>query len=204
MSTRTAIWSSVALLCIIALPLSGFQRADEPGCNPRVKAILSDGHRLVPGGLAPVRVVVGYELRRLGVSLTWMKEQPESPDVLRVVFLPHSATDWGQGSGTLGAVRLQGNSPSSIYVFYPAVKKVLGEPGDTTSILDPPTGSIWRIGLARIILHEILHFLLPGRPHDASGLFARNLEARELLGPKLELEANTRSALIARLCVPPP
>jgi hypothetical protein len=99
---------------------------------------------------------------------------------------------------------MEGASPSSVFVFYPAVKQVLGAPADTTSILGQPSGSIWTKGLARIILHEIVHFLLPGRPHDASGLFAQNLKAGELLGTKLELDSETRSALLGRLCTPGP
>ena len=196
-----AISTVLVLVTITTAPLV----SSEPACDPHVKAVVFDGHKLVPGGLGPVRRAVEHELRRLGVQPTWMKDGDlESAGfVLRVVLLPHSARDWGRTEETLGAVRLDGSSASSVYVFYPSVNLALGVPADGTSILGGTPGTLWVRGLARIIVHEMLHVLLPGRAHDASGLFASNLKARELLAAELELDAETHSALLTRLCTVP-
>jgi hypothetical protein len=196
-----AISTALVLVTITAAPLV----SSEPTCAPRVKAVVFDGHKLVPGGLGPVRRAVEHELRRLGVQPTWVKDGDlESAGfVLQVVLLPHSAKDWGRTEETLGAVRLDGASASAVFVFYPSIKQALGVPADGTSILGGTPGTLWMRGLARIIVHEMLHVLLPGRPHDAAGLFASNLKARELLAAELELGAETHSALVARLCTAP-
>jgi hypothetical protein len=193
------IISTAAVLASLIAAASG--RA-EPRCEPNVHSSLSDGHDLIPGGLAPVRAAIEQELLRLGVLLTWINnEDTKAPGpILRVVLLPHGAADWGRSDSTLGAVRLGGDSPSSIYVFYPAVKQVIGAPTDTTSILGGPSGRIWVRALARIVLHEMIHFLLPGRPHDTSGLFAQNLSGRDLLGSTLSLAPETKTALVDQLC----
>lgn len=195
--------SLVGLVDFTALSYAGTEPTIvEAVCKPHVEAILSDGHGLVPGGLAPVRQAVHHELRRLGVEVTWVeKEYPEAASSpLRVVFLPHTAKQWRRTGETMGAVVLDGASTSSVYIFYPATKKILGDPSDGGSILGRPSGPDWFKGQARIILHEMIHFLLPGRPHDAEGLFAPNLKATNLLGPKLELHPETLSALVSRLC----
>lgn len=196
-----AISTALVLVTITAAPIL----SSEPACDPCVKAVVFDGHKLVPGGLGPVRRAVEHELRRLGVQPAWMKDGDlESPGfVLRVVLLPHSAKDWGRTEETLGAVRMDGASASSVFVFYPSVNQALGVPADGTSILGGTPGTLWVRGLARIIVHEVVHVLLPGRPHDTAGLFASNLKARELLAAELELDAETHSALVARLCTAP-
>jgi hypothetical protein len=200
---RVFALSLVGLVDFTAPSYAGTEPTTAEGvCRPHVEAILSDGHGLVPGGLAPVRQAVHQELRRLGVEVTWVeKEYPEAvSSPLRVVFLPHTATGWGRSGETIGAVVLDGASTSSVYIFYPATKEVLGDPSDGGSILGRPSGHDWFKGLARVILHEMIHFLLPGRPHDAAGLFAPNLKATRLLGPNLELDPETHSALVSRLC----
>lgn len=196
-----AISTVLVLVAITGAPFV----SSEPACAPRVNAVVFDGHKLVPGGLGPVRRAIEHELRRLGAQPTWMKDGDlESEDfVLQVVLLPHSAKDWGRTEETLGAVRLDGASASSVFVFYPSVKQTLGVPANGTSILGGTPGTLWVRGLARIILHEMLHVLLPGRPHDAAGLFASNFKATELLAAELELDAETHSALVGRLCTAP-
>lgn len=199
---KVLVLSLVGLVDVTAMYGGTESAVLETVCRPRIEAILSDGHGLVPGGLAPVRQSVRHELRRLGIEVTWVeKDHPEAgSSPLRVVFLPHDAKEWRRTGETMGAVVLDGTSTSSVYVFYPAAKEVLGDPGDGGSILGRPSGPDWFKGLARIILHEMIHFLLPGRPHDSSGLFAPNLKATRLLGPKLDVDAETHTALISRLC----
>ncbi len=201
---RVFAFSSVVGLLSFTVPSVGIAQPGVDGtvCNPHVEAVFSDGHGLVWGGLAPVAHAVQRELRRLGVEMTWAKkpELAAASSALRIVLLPHRANEWGRTQETLGAVHLDKASPSSVFVFYPAVLDVLGDPGDPSSILEGSSRPDWLRGLARIIVHEMIHFLIPGRPHDGSGLFAQSLKASNLLGPKLELEAETRSALVSRLC----
>ncbi len=193
---------AVSTLLLLGTITAAPSLSSRPTCVPRVKAIVFDGHELVLGGLGPVRKAVEHELRRLGVRPSWITDGDlESADsVLQVVLLPHSAEAWGRTGGTLGAVRYDGASASSVFVFYPSVEKVLGVPADGASILGGPSGTLWMRGLARIIVHEILHVILPHRPHDAVGLFASNLKGPQLLAAELELDVDTHSALVERLC----
>jgi hypothetical protein len=55
------------------------------------------------------------------------------------------------------------------------------------------------VGAARVITHEILHYFLPGRPHDEAGIFMEHQRGDSLLSPKLEVSPDTREALLTKL-----
>jgi hypothetical protein len=55
------------------------------------------------------------------------------------------------------------------------------------------------VGVARVITHEIVHYFLPGRPHDETGIFMEHQRGDTLLSPKLEISTETRDALLKKL-----
>jgi hypothetical protein len=93
------------------------------------------------------------------------------------------------------------DSPGSVFLFYPDVARAMDfRPARTSSIRDGrPPGVSWHVGVARVITHEILHYFLPGRPHDAAGIFMEHQRGDLLLSPKLEISPDTREALVKKL-----
>ncbi len=186
----------------VAVGTAGARESCSP--LPQVDAVLADGHSILPWGMDPVGVALAAEFRRMDVELVWSTVVDPDPQriVIYVNLLPHPPTDWGLSKSALGGVRRDEAGSSPVFIFYPAVEQVLGVPGDTSRITDPPISPAkWTLGLARIIAHEILHVLLPEKSHDRSGIFAPDLKRSTLLSQELKLENETRAALAERLCV---
>ncbi len=190
------------VFCVLAVPV-GSARTGE-SCKPprRVHAVLADGHRKIPWGVEPVGRALAAEFRRMDVELVWSTEDDAGEEIVIFVnILPHPPADWGLSTKALGVVRRDERGSSPVFVFYPSIERVLGVPGRADRISDediPPAK--WVLGLARIIAHEILHVLLPGKPHDRIGIFASDLRPHALIARKLDLEEQTRAALAERLC----
>jgi hypothetical protein len=144
----------------------------------------------VAAALEPLRVTVGWKTRR--------PAQATSPDSVRVVVLlsRKSALD----PATMGSSNPGSPSPT-IWVQYDNVLRALAM-GDGERA-DPATLGV---AVGRVIAHELVHLLAPGRKHDRTGLFAPQLGARALLSRGTRLspsfvrwyrtrEAGTRTAL---------
>jgi hypothetical protein len=153
--------------------------------------------------MEPVGDALAAEFGRMDVELVWSTGDDPMPErkVIFVSILPHSPTDWGLSTKALGAVHRVEEGSSPVFVFYPSIERMLGTPSNTARIFDqtiPPAK--WIRALARIIAHEILHVLLPEKPHDRSGIFASDLKRNTLFSRELQLEDETRAALANRLC----
>jgi hypothetical protein len=150
-----------------------------------------------------IGVALKGELEDLGITGTLMDWAAPSSDgfFVRVQIVAKMPARWNLAESSLGAVHKTLDGPSPVFVFYPSVVRVLGFPGKSEKLTGPPLPvSKWIRGLARIILHEILHVLLPESPHDETGIFAENLEPRDLTARTLNLQENTRAKLLDRLC----
>jgi hypothetical protein len=171
--------------------------------RPRLHVILSDGHNQLQGQSKQVANEMIAIFRTMGIDLTWSSDpsawSTTLPSVL-VSVVPHSGRDWGIGEETLAAVMRDGpDSPGSVFLFYPDIALNF-RPGRKEAIRNAPRALVsWQVGIARVITHEILHFFLPGRPHDESGIFLEKLRRDTLLRPGLEVSPDTREALVKRL-----
>ncbi len=162
--------------------------AETCGIPTPLTIFLNDGHRLVRGGIDSVGRALEIELRRLGIPAVVRQSLEPGETGIHVVILPHDAQDWDMARKTLGAVkRPPDGSWSPVFIFFPAVERILGSSAARGSISPGPPGSLWVKGLSRIIVHEILHVLLPGRPHDAAGLFGRTQTRHGLFARHIEL-----------------
>jgi hypothetical protein len=62
-----------------------------------------------------------------------------------------------------------------------------------------PPGRRVANGVARVIFHEVLHYFLPGRPHDPEGVFMDHVGGNVLAHSTFDVTAETRDALVATL-----
>jgi hypothetical protein len=58
-------------------------------------------------------------------------------------------------------------------------------------------------GVARVVVHEVLHYFLPGRPHDPEGVFVDHVGGNLLARSSFAVSTETRDALAAILSADP-
>src|SRR5688500_18091905 len=105
-------------------------------------------------------------------------------DTIGVILL-RSMGPAGAGHRVLGAVRRGAPRMASVWIYFDEVASVLGlrarEPHTWTAL----ERSLFGRALGRVAAHEVIHSLLPDRPHDGAGLMAASLGHEELTGPIL-------------------
>jgi hypothetical protein len=176
------------------------------GSVPSFHLVLSDGNLQLEGQRDRIAESVARSFREMGVEVTSSSDpsDPSLPDtnVVRVIVLPRSSEDWELGPGVLAVTRRDPDSRAVVVVFYKEVERVLNvrQPRAAQSIQG------WRApgrrvtnGVARVVVHEILHYFLPGRPHDAEGVFMDYVGGNLLAHASFEVSTETRNALVARL-----
>lgn len=108
----------------------------------------------------------------------------------------------GEGRRVLGATRTRDVGNAAVWVYFDEVAGALGlagRPKETWTALER-----MQVGraLGRVVAHEIVHVLLPDRPHDHAGLMAPSFGRRELATFVLEtspqLAADVRQMAAAR------
>lgn len=111
------------------------------------------------------------------------------------VILLRSMGGSGRGRRVMGATRSHDPGNSAVWIYFDEVVSALGL-GDRSpdSWSGPERQQIGR-ALGRVAAHEIVHVLLPDRPHDPAGLMAPTFGRRELaadLGTDPLLAADVR------------
>ncbi|HSF15101.1 MAG TPA: hypothetical protein VLK65_06080 [Vicinamibacteria bacterium] len=173
--------------------------------NPSFHFVLSDGSRQLLGLSEEVAERVAGIFADMEVDVSWSFDASELPSLpprtVHVIVRPHSARDWGLSSGVLATVLREPDSRSSVFVFYPDLERALiRRPMRPQSLRGGrPPGEAWLDAVSGVITHEILHYFLPGRSHDRSGVFAEHVDGGELARSSFETSPETRDALIERL-----
>jgi len=178
--------------------------------SPSFHLVLSDGNLQLKGDANRIAENVARSFREMGIEVTWSFDpsDPSLPvsNVVNVIILPRASEDWQMSPGVLAATRRDPDSQAVVIVFYKEVERILNvrQPLATQSLQG------WRApgrrivnGVARIVVHEILHYFLPGRPHDAEGVFMDHVGGNLLARSSFEVSDETRDALVATLRADP-
>jgi hypothetical protein len=104
----------------------------------------------------------------------------------------------------MAAVRRNADSKMGavVVVFYKEIARILNlsDPRATRSVQGSRSpGSRAVRGVAAVVVHEILQYFLPGRPHDADGVFKSHVNGNVLERSSSEISAETLDALRVRL-----
>jgi hypothetical protein len=168
--------------------------------TPSFHLVLSDGNDQLKGQLNATAEKVAESFREVGIEMTWSFDpsDPSLPawNVVKVIVLPRSSRDWGMNPGILAAVRRSSGSEALVVVFYKEVERFL-----TTHSIQGPNAPGRRPvnAVARVIVHEVLHYFLPDRPHDPDGVFKDHVGGNLLARSSFEIRPETREALVAKL-----
>jgi hypothetical protein len=121
---------------------------------------------------------------------------------LIVILLPRRLASSRLSAHAMGAISMSEGSPRSLTVFTEAVARTLGL---------APAASGWSltqrrdfgVALGRVVVHELVHALIPGQPHERRGLMAANLNRVQLVGAAPSIAPETAVAFRSALGVPP-
>ncbi len=173
--------------------------------SPSFHLVLSDGNDQLKGQSDRIAETIAKSFGKMEIDVTWSRDpsDPSLPaaNVVHVIVLPRSSQEWHLSPGILAATRRDSNGKALIVVFYPEVERILNVRSPFAA--QPIQG--WRApgrrvvnGVARVVVHEILHYFLPGRPHDTDGVFMDHV-GNVLAHSTFEMNAETRDALVATL-----
>ena len=173
--------------------------------TPSFHLVLSDGNDQLKGQSGRIAETVVKSFGKIGIDVTWSQD-PSDPflpsNVVNVIVLPRSSEEWQLSPGILAATRRDSNGKALIVVFYPEVERILS----VRSPFEAQPIQGWRApgrrianGVARVVVHEVLHYFLPRRPHDAEGVFMDHVGGNVLARSTSEVSAETREALVATL-----
>ena len=135
-----------------------------------------------------VRAEVVRILDVIGLQAEWVADPTtpeESAAVRYVVVSPKPSTSEGEMGWCLGG--------NVTWISAPAIKRLLGVGRLENGM---PVELAYHVALARAISHELLHSLLPGRPHGRGGLMAAQQGPDDLTGP-VSLDRDWKNALSA-------
>lgn len=170
------------------------------------------------GGLAPLDFVwydpaealpfpgqrLGRELAAefsdLGLAICWTdgrRLETATSTEFKVIFLARDLSPATRSRNVVGAVQRRLARSRAMWIMLPAARRSLGLPehGSLTSVQERELAR----GLTHVVAHELVHTILPGRPHTSAGLMRRQLGRAALLLPRLGLDPASRQALMDRL-----
>lgn len=185
---RTTRWLALAAAGALAPGLAAAQAAFELDVIDLAGAA---------GALTHAQASANKLLEPLGARLATrlvapdaLGETPRPRAILLAATAPASAS-----SGLLLAVARPDPQPATIWIYLPSVLRAAGLPS-VPEALDGRQRRELGIALGRILLHEILHLLSPGRPHAAAGLMAARLDRALLVESSPQLDAGSKELLV--------
>ncbi len=196
---QTRFWWLVALVTTATLGLP------RPGSTASLQLFWSDQRnllkdKLLARGYDTMTREVAAILADAGINVSWSPLTQEALDSkgIVVVLTPAEATNWGLPSETLGAVMGRDGPIACVYMFYPAVARMLHIGRSSTR----STRDFHDLGKAigRVASHEIVHAMTPELPHAAgSGLMMARLTRDALRRSDLRLSTRTAKAVSTAL-----
>ncbi len=165
-------------------------------CNP---------HRLFDSGWQRVGKELQRTLEAIDVASSWKRCDQETgapPEQrIRVVLVRSDPADWGLSPQVMGAVLSQNRPQSEVYVFFNGVARALGYSPEVRQDRWPSAQEKRELAraMSRVIVHEIVHAVLPTRPHASEGLTRSRLDRTALLGAKMHLNASAAAELRSAL-----
>jgi hypothetical protein len=159
---------------------------DHRGLVREVDGVLSEAERI---------------FRELGVSVrSEVGSDPRPPEdgVIRVhvVLMPSEPAGWKLPENAMGAVLRPGRT---VFLFHPAILRSVGLGPGVASMPEPREGKDLARAIGRVIVHEVVHALVPAIEHADSGLMRDSLPQAALASGRISVDEASRAALRRRL-----
>jgi hypothetical protein len=115
-----------------------------------------------------------------------------------VVLLPHRPPNSRLSEGVMGSTSTSEGSPRALAVFAAEVSRTLGFATESGG-WSPVQRRDFAVALGRVIVHELVHTVIPDRPHDRRGLMAASLNRYQLLDSAAAIAPETAEAFRSAL-----
>jgi hypothetical protein len=161
--------------------------------RPAMHLVWIDVSQTAGFAFEPMAADVESLLGMVGVDVAWMRGEPRmsvTADTFRVIVQGSKARRPERRRPVMGSVMAKPSPPPTVWIGLPNVLAALGlqERASQTSLEKLDIGR----ALACVIVHELVHVVLPARPHSPSGLMAAQLGRDVLLWPGTEGDLHWR------------
>jgi hypothetical protein len=190
-------WRSVAAALAIAAMTSGPAAARGRECAVEASLHWVDVAGLAPFAYASMADETRAALAGYGVCAHVSRSSPgavRTNGEIGVVLL--RAMPGSAGQRVLGATRSRAMRNATVWIYFDEVAAALGLARRPTETWTGPERAEFGRALGRVAAHEIVHALLPGRPHDRAGLMSPSFGRRELTASVLNAHPALRADLL--------
>ena len=154
---------------------------------------------------------VGRELERtfqaLDVDVSWTRCAIErhgrsvAEPQIQVLLVQSESAEWGLSPQAMGAVLSRNGPQTEVYVFFNSVARALGYSPEVLRARWPSAREKRDLAraISRVIVHEVVHALLPSRPHASEGLTRSRLDRSTLLDARVHINASAMVELHSAL-----
>ena len=145
-------------------------------------------------------------LRRAGVRATVREGDvhgTSDASELTVVVLPGPPSGGRLHGLVMGATQRTPEGVRAMWVYASAVRATLGLEARPGRFWPLPDRRRFGVALGRVVVHELVHAVVPRLPHEREGLMAERRGRPQLLQPALPLDPATADALRASLVETP-
>lgn len=172
--------------------------------TPRLILSWNDASHLLGCSDTPTKGNVTQTLADTGVPVTWTRGTvPESDSAsavgVRVIIMPFDSSRWSLPKHAMGVVIGDRAPRERVFVFIPNLLQSLDYPQRPDCLRPPKQRANLAKALGRVIVHELIHVIVPGRPHDSSGIFSSRLTRASLRRRRLTLSVETARIFLDRV-----
>jgi hypothetical protein len=132
-------------------------------------------------------------LQRMGVEAVWTRGQAGGPlpDALPVVLMRSSGRWSARDRHVMGAApRSEGPAPA-VWVYFQEVAWALGLDATPIGSWTAENRRSFELALGRVVAHELVHAVLPDRPHARAGLMSERMHRSILVAQELDIDPPT-------------
>lgn len=178
---------------LVSLPVTNATAALHDRCT----FVWVDVANVVPSAYTSATEEAASILARAGLNCVFRRGDSDSGIVANeffVILLPHAHGGRTPGRLVMGSVKARNGHPDDENVV-----RVYVEPIVEVLSLRSAGQDRARVARAigRVIAHEVIHIAAPLLGHSKRGLMAAVLTAKELVGPRVQIDPNFRAALRA-------
>jgi hypothetical protein len=193
MTKRSALWMVLVLG-------AGAAKGEEPRALETIHLVWLDSHGLFTD-FSRARDEADVLFRDLGVTVRWEVGADPRPAIagevrVQVVLMPSEPSGWGIAPNAMGVVLLPDRSrQDSVFLFYKSILRSVGLAKNNGAMLHPRERKDLARAIGRVLVHEVVHAVVPNLSHADEGLMHDALLSGSLLKGKIEIDERTRQAL---------
>jgi hypothetical protein len=175
-------WRVVAAAVAVSAATSVPASARGRECPVETRLQWVDVIGLAPFAYTAMAAEAGDILAEHGVCADIARASPRSVRTSAEIGVILLRTMGGSGVGrrVLGATKSRDARNASVWVYFDEVASAVGLGGRPTETWSGRERATFARALGRVAAHEVIHVLLPQRPHDETGLMASSFGPRQL------------------------